>query len=233
MGNFSRRLAATVIGVLALTAPVQTAHASPGRADTETIKVAGAAVVFASTCPFTEELPTQTLDCWDWQVTLFKEGTPAQIRSADWGVELFVAHYLLNPDGFVDVIHETDGVTFDLESVSFDTLHLTTASVRASIPMSDGTVRLVDLTWDGSDVPRSVAGNYGPFSINNELPRHYSDQCFTFNFHSHQTYRAEVEIDGVIDGVDVDSMPYFNRFDPFISRAVFTAVEAEHGGAGC
>ena len=49
------------------------------------------------------------------------------------------------------------------------------------------------------------------------------------SFHAHQTYRANVDIAGSIDGTDVATIPFIRSFDPFISRAGFFEVEARHG----
>lgn len=229
-----RFAAATVAAaLLAFGAQPHLAYAASGPTDTDITKVAGAARVLGSTCPFIDEVPSVTTDCTNWFVILFKEGIPAKVRTSSWVVYLDVVRFLTYPDGSVEVIHEATGATEDLESVGFDIHHLTSASVRAKIPMSDGTQRRVDLTWDGSHAPLVVAGNYGPDSIDQGIPRHYVDRCVTFNSHSHQTYRADVRITGTIDSVDVASIPYFNNLDPYISRAVFTKVVANHGGVDC
>jgi hypothetical protein len=135
----------------------------------------------------------------------------------------------VHPNGSVDVLEEAYGIT-DVFEGSFDEKHLLSANVRAAIPMSDSSTRAVDLAWDGTDAPRQVAGNNGPFNISNGFPRHYVDRCITFNRNTHQTYRANVDIVGTIDGTSVDALPYIAPFDPFISRGSFSIVFAEHGG---
>ncbi len=79
------------------------------------------------------------------------------------------------------------------------------ASVRASVPMADGSTADVDVTWDGSDAPLQVAGNSGTYHFNNGIDRHVVDRCFTTNNNFQQTHRAGPEV--AIDGTDVQTNP--------------------------
>ncbi len=126
-----------------------------------------------STCPFGDWTPTQDTECEDWLVIFFKENAPRQHNRSPWLVDLLRARVTVHPNGSVDVLEEAYGIT-DVFEGSFDEKHLLRANVRAAIPMSDGTTRAVDLAWDGTDAPRQVAGNNGPFNISNGFPRHYS-----------------------------------------------------------
>lgn len=199
------------------------------RAFTAHFHIDGAAVLQGSTCPFGDWTPTVDTECEDWLVVFFKESAPRQHNRSPWFVELFRARVIVHPDGTVDVVQEAYGIT-DAFDASFDERHLLSASVRAAIPMSDGSTRTVDLAWDGTNAPLQVAGNNGPFNISNGFFRHYVDRCVTFNRNTHQTYRANVDIVGMIDGTDVHALPYIAPFDPFISRGSFSIVVAEHGG---
>jgi hypothetical protein len=230
MRGFAQALAVFLVGAVILTLGTSSASANGApRASTGHVVVDGAAVLQASTCPFGDWLPQQDTVCEDWLSIFFKESLPQQHNRAPWGVDLFRARVIVHPDGTVDVLEEAYGVTYDLVG-AFDEQHLTQANVRASIPMSDGSTRVVDLAWDGTDAPLQVAGNDGPFNVSNGFPRHLVHRCFTANTNAHQTYRANVGIVGTIDGTDVDALPYIAPFDPFISRATFTFVFVEHGG---
>lgn len=220
-----------IVCVLCASALVLTASSAIGesRALTAHFHIDGAAVLQGSTCPFGEWTPTHDTECEDWLVIFFKESAPRQHNRSPWLVELTRARVIVDPSGDVDVLEEAYGIT-DVFEGSFDERHLLSAKVRAAIPMSDRTTRVVDLAWNGTDAPRHVAGNNGPFNISNGFPRHYVDRCITFNRNTHQTYRANVDIVGTIDGTDVDALPYIAPFDPFISRGSFSIVFAEHGG---
>lgn len=219
---------AVVLATSAVLVVASPANASP-RATTFHVVVDGVAEILGSTCPFGDWRPAVATTCEDWHVLYFKESRPPQHRRAPWGVELVHARVVVHPDLRVDVLHEAAGVTYDLVG-SFDERHLTGASVRAAVPLSDGTTGHVDLVWDGAEAPLQVAGNDGPFNIAGGFERHGVDRCFTFVRNAHQVYRANVGVTGVIDGTDVATFPYVAPFDPFLSRARFTFVGVNHGG---
>jgi hypothetical protein len=224
--KFSAGLATLVICVS--TFVFGTASATGGsRAQTAHFQIDGAAVLQGSTCPFGDWTPTEDTECEDWLAVFYKESAPRQHNRAPWQLQLVRARVIVRPDS-VEMLEFAEGVTDVLEG-SFDERHLLSASVRATIPMSDGSTRAVDLAWDGSSAPLQVAGNNGPFNISNGFPRHYVDRCFTFNRNTHQTYRANVDITGTIDGTDPSTLPFIAPFDPFISRGSFVLVLADHG----
>ncbi len=224
--------------MMALVAFVTTAVVSPSpsaaaasRAETGHLIVDGFAEVFESTCPFGDWVPEVATECEDWIASLFKESAPKQHNRAPWGVFLVRARSLVHPSGVVDTLDETSGVTYEVES-DFDERHLRFARARASVPMSDGSTRQVNLAWDGSDVRLQVAGNTGPYHLNRGTSHHGVSRCFTTNHNYQQTYRAYVSATGTVDGVDVADIPYSQLHDPFIGRGRFTAVEVVHGACG-
>lgn len=202
--------------------------ASGWQAQTEHTVVDGVAEFFGSTCPFGDWVPAVDTVCEDWIAQLFKESYPKQHNRAAWGAFLVRAVSLVRADGTVDTLDEITGLTFDVKS-TFDELHLAFASVSASIPMSDGSTRRIDLAWDGSGAAREVAGNNGPYNLNRGLEHHYVGRCFTWNQNAHQTYRANVAVKGTVDGTDVGTIPYQQQFDPFLGRGRFNVVSVTHG----
>ena len=165
-----------------------------GNAETFHYTVDGVAEVFGSTCPFGDWVPTVDTVCEDWIALLYRTspGSAKQHNRAPWRLELIRAVALVHPDGSVDLISEVDGIAEQVES-TFDERHLRYASVRAVVPMSDGSTRSVDLAWDGSNAPLATDGNNGPFNQANGISRHHVDRCITENNHAHQTYRANVQ----------------------------------------
>ena len=169
-------------------------------------------------------------ECEDWFVLLYRATTDAkQHNRVPLRVEYRHGRVVVHPDLSVDWLEEQHGDTADLVG-SFDETHLLSASVRAAVPMDDGTHRLIDLVWDGRSSPRHTDGNNGPFNQSSGTPRHYADRCVTFNAHAHQTYRANTPITGTVDGIGADEFPHVAPFDPFISRGWFSVVFVTHGG---
>lgn len=135
----------------------------------------------------------------------------------------------MHPDGSVELISEVDGIAEQVES-TFDEKHLRYASVRADVLMSDGSTRSVELAWDGTNAQVRTDGNNGPFNQANGISRHYVDRCITENDHAHQTYRANVQVTGTIDGTAVEHIPFMAPFDPFLGRGQLIYVLVTHGG---
>ena len=226
------RLAAAVavLAVGAVVAGTGTPVAAEGQAAFGREIIDAAAVFQTSTCPFGDWTPMVDTECEDWFVLLYRATPDArQHNRSPLRVEYRHGRVVVHPDLTVDVLEEQHGDTADLVG-SFDEIHLLGASVRATVPMDDGSRRVIDLVWDGRSSPRRTAGNDGPFNQSSGTPRHYVDRCITFNAHAHQTYRANTAITGVVDGIDVDEFPYVAPFDPFISRGRFTVVIVTHGG---
>jgi hypothetical protein len=226
-----RGISPTLLGLaLACTVVGGGASASAGNAEIFRETIDGVAEVFGSTCPFGDWVPAEDTVCEDWIAALYRvAATPQQHNRVPWAVELTRAVSVVHPDGTVDTITEISGTAQNVDA-TFDEEHLWSASVRAGVPMSDGSMRWVDLSWDGTNSPLRTDGNNGPFNQVRGLSPHHVDRCFTVIIHSHQTYRANVSAAGTIDGTAVDDIPYQTQFDPFLGRGHFTLVVATHGG---
>lgn len=203
-----------------------------GNTETFHYTVDGVAEVLGSTCPFGDWSPVVDEECEDWLALLYRTTpeNPRHHNRTPWRLELLRARVLVHPDGTADVISEAHGIAEQLDEVTFDERHLRFASVRASVPMSDGSTRKVDLLWDGSSSPLRTDGNNGPYNQANGVSRHYVDRCITVNDHAHQTYRANVVATGTIDGTAIEDLPYLAQFDPFIGRGHFNFILVRHGG---
>jgi hypothetical protein len=205
-------------------------QSSAGNAEHFHETVDAAAEIFGSTCPFGDWVPAEDTVCEDWIALLFRAtNEPQQHNRMPLGLELTRALSLVHPDGSVDTIAEVTGTAEGVDA-TFDEKHLRSASVRTWVPMSDGSTRWVDVSWDGSDSQLRTDGNNGPFNQVRGISRHHVDRCLTVNIHSHQTYRANVQASGTVDGTAVEDMPYQAPFDPFLGRGHFTVVVASHGG---
>lgn len=233
MGSRLRRRSAivtTALGLHWVLTGALPAPATAGNAETFHYTVDGVAEVVGSTCPFGDWTPSVATACEDWVALLYRTSpTPGQHNRVPWRLELIRAGVVVHPNGDVDVVWEAYGIGEDIEA-TFDERHLRFATVRASVPMSDGSTRHVDLAWDGSATPLRTDGNHGPFNQANDVDRHYVDRCYTMNAHAHQTYRANVAATGTIDGTAVDDFPYLAQFDPFLGRGHFNVVFVRHGG---
>ena len=233
MGNRLRRRGAvltTTLGLQGVLLGALPAPATAGGAETFHYTVDGVAEIAGSTCPFGDWTPSVATACEDWIALLYRTSpSPRQHNRVPWRLELTRASVVVHPGGDVDVVWEAYGIAEDVEA-TFDERHLRFATVRAAVPMSDGTTRNVDLAWDGSGTRLRTDGNDGPFNQANGIDRHYVDRCFTANDHAHQTYRANVAATGTIDGTSVAAMPYLARFDPFLGRGHFDVVIVRHGG---
>lgn len=228
--GWRRSALVAVVAAGAIVAGTATSTAAQGQVTIDRETVDAAAVFQTSSCPFGDWAPTVDTECEDWLVLLYRASPDSrQHNRTPLRVEYRHGRVVVHPDLSVDVLEEQHGDTADLVG-SFDETHLLSASVRATVPMDDGTHRLIDLVWDGRSSARRTAGNNGPFNQSSGTPRHYADRCITFNAHAHQTYRANTGITGSVDGVGVDEFPYVAPFDPFISRGRFTVVIVTHGG---
>jgi len=221
----------TRLGILAVALPLVVAGpvSGQGRIEKDHIQVVGVASASGGNCdgPIVEATV-----CRGWDVDLFKEGPPSKAQKAPWAVSLVLESSIVHPDGSEEPLLNISGYTTDIE-FAFDSQHLRFASVRARVPMSDGSERIVNLRWDGTSTPLQVAGNNGPYNTARDIPPHFVNRCFTVNQHAHQAYRGPVELTGTIDGFDVRDIPFWNGADPIIARGNFTLNVVEHGGPSC
>jgi hypothetical protein len=198
---------------------------------TNHLLVPAAAEFFGSTCAHTPYPPLVDTQCDDIFVLYFRESAPSTIHIAPWA--LFVNHHVVvqHPDGSDTVLLDTSGYVENPEG-SFDEMTFATASVRGSLPMSDGSTAEVDLTWDMAEAELQHGGNDSSYNVVKGIDRHFSDRCLTVNSFAHQQWRAGApgEISGSIVGRNVE---YWDRpeYEPFIAgRSVYTFVYAQHGG---
>jgi len=93
------------------------------------------------------------------------------------------------------VSDQIEGFVLDPPVVSSDREHLSTATVAAQVPMSDGSTFNFQGTWTATS-DRVVYGNNGPDA---GLPRHLVDECSTANANAHQKYRLAT-MSGTLNG---------------------------------
>jgi len=112
-------------------------------------------------------------------------------------------------------------------AASGDSVHLSTASVTASVPMSDGSSADFAGTWQAwSD--RLVFGIDGPAT---GLEHHYVDRCLTIVANGHQKFRFSHMI-GTFDGAPVQSYDYFD-FAATIFDNNFQYIAVPHRAPAC
>lgn len=110
------------------------------------------------------------------------------------------------------------------DAASADVVHLTTASVRAQVPMSDGSSFDFAGTWAAwSD--RLVFGSTGPAT---GRARHYVDRCLTSVSLGHQKVRF-AHMTGTLNGEPVRSYTSFEDSATIFNND-FQYVDAPHGG---
>ena len=217
--------AAAVLGLVA-------AAVSAGSATVARFKVDGYAFAAFGTCPDTPDLPPAGTVCRDAFVLMAREGVavgggPVAPPKTQWYAILREA--TLTFDG-TDEPTETDvrfGVlpVVDAAAVSYDREHLGFASLRATIPMDDGTDAAVDLEWSAIS-ERFVYGNDGPALADFGLDRHHVDRCSTQVNQGHQKFRLAA-MTGRIDGHPVQS--YVSFPSAYISFNLFVSVDVAHG----
>jgi hypothetical protein len=198
-------------GVALLFTSVSPANAA-GQAITLHVIAGGYADVIGSTCPFTTDRPSTDVTCELWALKFAQERIGSNADKAVWRAFLFRARYVLHADGTCDTLYVASGVA-DAPN-SFDKVKLTKAGVTASISLDDGSEQSVSVAWDGTNSPLQVSGNNG--LLNTDSPRHIVTRCFTENRNSHQKYRTGVRATGTIDGTDVTTFPYLERFSPLL-----------------
>ena len=197
-----------------------------GQATTLHVIADGYADVIGSTCPFTNDLPSTDVTCELWALQFVHERIGSNADKTVWRAFLFRARQILHPDGTADTLYVASGVA-DAPNSYFDEVKLTKAGVTASIPLDDGSEQFVSVAWDGTNSPLQVSGNNG--LLNTDSPRHIVNRCFTENRNSHQKYRSGVRATGTIDGTDVTTFPYLERFSPLLYTGNFKLNSATHG----
>lgn len=193
--------------------------------------VPAAAEFLGDTCFHGVYPPVADRTCEEIYVIFYRESEPSTLHDAGWGVDVQHDIFVQHPDAPDTVLLNIYG-TLDSPQGSFDEKKFTSAAVRGSVPMSDGSVADVNLTWDMAAAPLQYGGNDSAHSIANGIDRHVATRCLTVNDFAQQQWRsgAPGKITGSIIGTDVES---WDRPDgePFIAgRSHFTFIYVEHGG---
>ena len=169
--------------------------------------------------------------CRETHVEIFREAETTDggpIPNNPWGV--FVESYGLiftSDDPNVPPIGPIDYASGFLlnPTISFDAQHLSSASVDASVPMSDGSTAVVHATWSATS-PTEVFGNDGP-GLADIGPRHNVDSCVTANNNAHQTLRFAT-VTGTLNGAPFRSYSDF-PFAGWLQTAHFLLIDVTHG----
>jgi hypothetical protein len=115
----------------------------------------------------------------------------------------------------------TSGVDMDLQ-------HLDTATVTdAQVPMDDGSTFTFSGTWTKRF--EVTYGNDGPENADEGIPRHFVDNCVTFNANAHQKI-AFASMTGTLNGQPVQSYHSFD-FAATLSNDHYRYITASHGGS--
>ena len=225
------RLARTLGLAAGLAAVVASLVPSVSSADQPTVvrhPVYGGAEAYFGDCPDTAEFPPAGTVCVETYLIFFRGyfvegGGSVAPPHAPWNI--FAQTYRLEFTGteepILTVLREGFG---ELDGEAFvDEVHLQTASLNATVPMSDGSTFEFAGTWQAiSD--RMVWGNDGPAT---GLPRHFTDRCLTFNALGHQKV-VSAQMTGTLNGQPVHS--YTIGFTAAIFNNNFQYIEVPHGG---
>jgi hypothetical protein len=198
-----------------LLALVPAAATAQSAATVARVNVEGFATANFGDCPVSEPWPLGTA-CRDSIVSLFREvvafdGGSVALGNQPWIVTLDQLTATQTAGGIVESDFAS-GVVENPTSVAFDTQHLSFASVRAQIPMSDGSNADIDLSWEPTSA-RVVFGNDGHVNADFGIPRHDVGPCFTFNSNAHEKIRV-AEMTGTLNGAKVQSYPLTDPDDP-------------------
>jgi len=229
----------SVLGVLTVASPSVaasgSAEAAPPTAGEATIlrvkqPSAGAQVAFGD-CPDSVQTPPEGTVCRESFVIAYREtrvidGGSNAPSQAPWIVA--ATTYTLTfgaPDTDPVVSDQIFGDIVDPSVASSDREHLSTATVVAQVPMSDGSTFDFRGVWTAiSD--RYLYGNDGPVNADEGLPRHYVDKCTTINDNAHQKY-VDAAMSGTLNGQPVHTYSAFPS--GFIFYNHFVYVDVTHG----
>jgi len=196
-------------------------------------KTDGYASTYFGTCP-ADPVPVGTV-CRDSFLEVFREGVAIDGGSVappktPWSVYLFQATVTFEADGDVVESDVREGFlpVIDPATVTYDREHLAFASVRADIPMDDGTTASVNFDWRAiSD--RFVYGNDGPALQSFGFIHKFVDKCETVVNQGHQKLRVAA-MTGTLNGAPVSSYTDFPA--AYISFNHFVSIDVAHGGCG-
>ena len=177
-------------------------------------------------CP--QVTPQIDTPCEDFYVLFWLGGL--QMSDVHWGVYVRHSVAIFHTDGTITDV-TTDGFLENPQG-SFDMKKYTYAQVKGSVPMSDGSVINIDLTWDMGLAELHYGGNNSAYNLNNGITWHYASPCLTLNQIDHQQWRSGASgmVTGSISGIDAQSLTMYPG-EPFIEgRSLFTVVSVTHGG---
>jgi hypothetical protein len=209
------------------------AAADPGKADILRFRQPSAgAEAFFGDCTNVVNPPSGTV-CHESYVLFFRETTvdgggsnaPSQ---APWAI--YVQNYTLTfgaPGTDPTITDFVDGFLLNPPIAVSDRQHLSSATVAAQVPLSNGSTFDFQGTWTATS-DRFVYGNNGPLNEFEGLPRHYNDKCITSNANAHQTLR-NATMSGTLNGHPVRS--YASLEDAAaIFYNHFVYIDVSHGG---
>ncbi len=173
--------------------------------------------------------------CRETHVEMFRENNAADggpIGPATWNV--LVEQYTLeftSDDADVDPIGPIDYAVgaIDVPVVTFDMDHLDSATLTASVPLSDGTTADVHAVWTPTS-DRQVYGNDGPSLDGTDTPRHFNDGCVTANANAHQKVRFAATT-GTLNGAPFRSYDDF-PFAGWLQTARYLFLTTTHAECG-
>lgn len=209
--------------VLSLTAPTPSAAGATG---VIRVGVYGGGETLFGGCPDVDPVPVGT-DCVETYLIFYREVAAASGGSVGpTGVPWLVyaeTYRLTRPDdGEAQVSEFRSGVSADVV-VNIDAQHLSSATVTATIPLSDGTSDHFHGSWVATS-PGMLFGNDGPA---NEFPRHTVTDCVTQVSNAHQKFRFAT-MTGTLNGAPVHSYT-FTPFAADIFNNRFILVTSQHG----
>jgi hypothetical protein len=206
------------------------APADPGQVSVQRFMTDGDAESFFGGCDFL--IPPGPLSCHETHVEVFKEGVsglPSSTAPPKTPWRIFIDDYTVTfatggPDAVPVFSDERTGLLID-PTVAFDEQHLSFLSVRAEVPMSDGSTFDFQGTWSATS-DRMHFGNDGPSLDQFGLPRQYVDSCSTVNDQAHQN-DVLANMSGELNGTPVQSYPDLGL--DFIAHNHFIFIDVTHG----
>ena len=196
----------------------------PHGATVQRVPVYGGATSLFGNCADSEEIPVGT-DCVETFLGFAKEvyaftGDSAGPQAAPWHAWAETYRITRPTDAEAEFSELRTGYSEDVVAY-VDTQHFTTATLTATIPMSDGTTHHFQGTWTPlSD--RQQYGNDGPAL---DFPKHLVTDCFTLVGQAHQKFTIAT-MTGTLNGQPVQSYTW-SRASIFNNRFLF--ITAPHG----
>lgn len=189
---------------------------------------AGADAYFGN-CPDLSDPPAGTV-CRENFVSFFREmsvegGGSNAPSEAPWAVYATTYTLTFDAPGTDPVVSDQiEGFLLYPSIATSDREHLSTATVAARVPMSDGTWFDFFGTWTAA-TDRFVYGNDGP--ANHGLQRHFNDKCNTTIYNVHQKFRFAT-MSGYLNGQAIQT--YTFDFTAAIFHNQFVYIDVSKKG---